>query len=261
MIDLHCHILPGLDDGAQDPDQSLEMARIAAGDGISGIVCTPHLSPVFPANHRKTILAALEELRSMLREAKIRLDLYPGSELSIQSNLPERIESGEVLSINDTGKIALIEMPTDLFSPNLDKFFWRVRAKGIETVLAHPERNYHFMKDPSVLFQLVQAGVMVQITSASLRGLYGREIRDFSLKLLRHRMVHFVSTDAHSPERRSPRLSKARAITESVAGAEQAHKIFCEYPLLVLRGEVPDLESPIPFKNRMSLVRRIFQFK
>ncbi len=261
MIDLHSHILPGLDDGAQDPDQSLEMARLAAGDGISGIVCTPHSPPVFPANRRATILAAVEELRTRLREAQIRLEIYPGSELSIQSKLPEKIESGELLSINDNRKIALIEMPIDLIPPNLDRFFRMIRLQGIDTVLAHPERNYCLMKNPSALLEWVQAGVMVQITAASLRGHYGQAIRDFSLELLRHRMVHFVSTDSHSPERRAPVLSEARAITESVTGAEVAHRIFFEYPVRVLRGEVPDLMPPIPFEKKAPLLRRIFPFQ
>jgi len=261
VIDLHCHILPGLDDGAQDLDQSLEMARIAAGDGISGIVCTPHSPPVFPANRRATILDAVEELRTRLHQAQIRLELYPGSELTIQPHLAERIESGDVLSINDNRKIALIEMPTDLISPNLDKFFRMVRVKGIDTVLAHPERNYHLMKDPSALLEWVQAGVMVQITAASLTGLHGQAIMDFSLELLRHRMVHFVSTDSHSPERRAPVLSEARAITESVTGAEEARRIFCEYPVRIVRGEVPELVPPIPFEKKTPLFRRFFPFQ
>lgn len=261
MIDLHCHILPGLDDGAQDWAQSLEMARIAAADGICGIVCTPHSSTVFPANHRTTILAAVEKLRTRLREAEIRLEIYPGCELSLQTNLLERIESRDLLTINDNRQIALIEMPTDLITPNLDKFFWMMRVKGIDTVLAHPERNHHLMKNPSVLLEWIQAGVMVQITAASLTGYYGHAIRDFSLKLLRHRMAHFVATDSHSPGRMAPMLSKARALTEAIIGPEEAHRIFYEYAVQVLRGEVPDVMPAISFEKKTPLIRRIFSFR
>ncbi len=261
MIDLHCHILPDLDDGAENWAQSLDMAKIAAGDGICGIVCTPHSSPVYPANRRAIILAAVEEFRIQLREAQIRLEIYPGCELSIQSNLLQRIKSGELLTINDNRKIALIEMPSDHVSPNLDKFFWRMRVEGIETVLAHPERNYHLMKNPSVLLGWIQAGAMVQITAASLIGYYGHAIRDFSLKLLRHRMVHFVATDSHSPGRREPVLSKARAITEAIIGPEQAHSIFCQYPVQILQGEVPDIMPAIPFEKKTPLIRRIFPLR
>jgi protein-tyrosine phosphatase len=177
----------------------------------------------------------------------------------MQHNLPDRIESGELLTINDNRKIALIEMPTDLIMPNLDQYFRMLRTKGICTVLAHPERNYHLMKNPSVLLEWIQAGLMVQITAASLMDYYGREIRDFSLQLLLHRMVHFVATDSHRAGGRAPMLSKAHALTESIAGAEEAHRIFYEYPAQIVRGEVPEVMPAIPFENKTPLIRRIFR--
>jgi protein-tyrosine phosphatase len=181
--------------------------------------------------------------------------------LSLQTNLLERIESRDLLTINDNRQIALIEMPTDLITPNLDKFFWMMRVKGIDTVLAHPERNRDLMKNPSVLLEWIQAGVMVQITAASLTGYYGHAIRDFSLKLLRHRMAHFVATDSHSPGRMAPMLSKARALTEAIIGPEEAHRIFYEYAVQVLRGEVPDVMPAISFEKKTPLIRRIFSFR
>lgn len=260
MIDLHCHILPGLDDGSSDWGQSLEMARIAVMDGISGIVCTPHYSPAFPENRRTAIMDAVEEFRTRLRQAEIQLELYPGCELVIGSNLPKQIESGELLTVNDNRKIALVEMPVEVIPPNLDRFFWSMSVSGIGTVLAHPERNYQLMKNPSVLVEWVRAGTMVQITSSSLRGHHGKEIRDFALKLLRHRMVHFVATDSHHPDRRRPVLSKAHSIAEAIVGPEEAHRIFYEYPAQVLSGEVPDIAPAIPIETKTSIFRRIFPF-
>ena len=260
MIDIHCHILPGLDDGAEDWAHSIEMAQIAAIDGISGIVCTPHFSHAFPGNNLTTILAAIEELRARLRQTEIRLELYPGCELAIDSNLPEKIEAGELLTINDNRRVALIEMPAEVIPPNLDRFFWMMLTRGITPVLAHPERNYHLMKNPSVLLNWIQTGVLVQITGSSLRGHYGQEIRDFSAKLLQHRMVHCVASDSHGPDRRRPVLSKARAMTETIIGPEEAYKIFHEYPVQLLSGEVPDVMPPIPFEKKKSLIRRIFPF-
>ena len=113
VIDFHCHILPGLDDGARDWPESLDMARMAAMDGISGIVCTPHYSRVFPENRRDAITASVEELRIRLRQAGIPLDLYPGAELAIDPNLPKKIESGEVMTINDKRRVVLVEMPPE----------------------------------------------------------------------------------------------------------------------------------------------------
>ena len=157
-------------------------------------------------------------------------------------------------------KIALVEMPAEIIPPNLDRFFWMLQVKGVTPVLAHPERSYQLMRNPSVLSEWVQAGVLVQITGSSLRGHNGREIRDFSVKLLRHRMVHLVASDAHGPGWRRPVLSKARAITETIIGPEEAHKIFHEYPVLVLQGEVPDVMPAIPLEKKVPLIRRIFPF-
>ena len=260
VIDIHCHILPGLDDGAQDWAQSLEMARISAEDGVLGIVCTPHFSPVFPANNRTAILEAVEELRERLRAAGIRIELYPGCELAIAPDLHERIESGELLTINGNGKIALVEMPTGVIPPNLDRFLWMMQVKGINVILAHPERNYPLMKNPSVLFEWIQAGALVQITGASLTGHHGKEVQKLSLGLLRHRMVHFVASDSHGPARRTPMLSRARTIAESVIGSEEAHKIFCEHPAGILDGEFPDVAPAIAFEKKTPLIRRIFSF-
>ena len=260
MIDLHCHILPDLDDGAEDWAESIEMARIAAEDGISGVVCTPHQSPDFPGNLRNIVLASVEELRTKLSEAEIRLELYPCCELAIDRNLSEKIESGESLTINDNRKTALVEMPADVIPPDLSGFFRTLQAKGINIVLAHPERNYLLLKDPTELLKWIQAGIMVQITGGSLNGYYGEEILDFSLELLRHRMVHFVASDSHSRDMRRPVLSNARAITEEIIGPGEAHKIFHEYPISVLQGQVPDTPPPIPMEKKTPLIRRFFPF-
>ena len=261
VIDLHCHILPSLDDGAEDFEQSLQMARMAVLDGISGIVCTPHLSTSFPGNNRKVILAAVEALRSRLMDEGIELALYPGCELVIDSDLPEKIEAGEMLTLNDTGNSALIEMPVGMVPPHIVKFFWMMQLKGITPILAHPERNHQLLKTPSILLKWIEAGVLVQITGDSLRGHYGGKIRDFSLKLIKHGMVHFVGTDSHSPGRRRPVLSEARAIVESTIGAEEAQKIFDEYPAEVLDGKIPNAIPAIPFeKKTCSFIRRIFPF-
>ena len=260
MFDVHCHILPGLDDGAENWAESIEMARIAAADGISGVVCTPHQSPDFPENLRYKVIASVETLRTKLREAAIGLQLYPGCELAIDPNLPAKIESGESLTINDNRKIALVEMPADTIPPDLAGFFRTLQTKGINIILAHPERNPLLIKHPAELLKWVQAGIMVQITAGSLNGYYGDEILDFSLELLQHRMVHFVASDSHSRDMRRPVLSMARTITEEIIGPGETRKIFCEYPVSVLRGDVPDTPPPIPIEKKTPLIRRFFRF-
>jgi protein-tyrosine phosphatase len=259
VIDLHSHILPGLDDGAGDLGQSLQMARMAVEDGISGMVCTPHLSPSFPGNNREVILAAFKEFKARLVEEKIGLEVYPGCELAIDSDLPDKLASGELLTLNDCGHIALIEMPVELIPPHMNTFFWTMQVKGLTPILAHPERNYLLVREPSILRKWIEAGVLVQITGGSLKGHYGKRIRDFSSMLLKQRMVHFVSTDSHGPDMRRPVLSEARRIVESVVGIEESQKIFNENPVEVVNGRVPDVTPVVAEEVRKSsLVRRIF---
>ncbi len=262
VIDLHCHILPGLDDGPQDWEESVQMARMAIKDSISGIVCTPHLTPVYPENDRAAILASLEQFRSRLEQAHIPLELYPGAELAIDPYLPERIDSGEIMSINDTRCFALIEMPVEIIPPHLDRFFWSMQSKGVGIVLAHPERNSALMKDKSLLFKWVSAGVLVQITASSLEGEMGRSTRDFAIGLLERRMVHVVDSDSHGPTRRRPALSAARAVVESVIGKEEADKIFYDNPRRLLAGVEPDCAPPLlQSPGKTSFLKRLLPFR
>ncbi|MDA8307930.1 MAG: hypothetical protein M0Z81_14000 [Deltaproteobacteria bacterium] len=261
VIDFHCHILPDLDDGAPDWEHSVEMARIAVADGISGIVCTPHLSPVFPDNDRKAVMASVEQLRIRLRKAEIPLELYPGAELAIDSDLGEKIKSNEVMTINDNRNVALIEMPVETIPPNIERFFWSIQSTGIDIVLGHPERNPCLMKDPSILFRWIQRGVMVQVTASALAGKHGHQVRDFTVNLLKRRMIHLVASDSHGPTRRRPGLSAARAVVESVIGKEEAHKIFCENPQQLLLGTVPDFAPPLQALKKTSFLQRILTLR
>ncbi|MGC9195053.1 MAG: tyrosine-protein phosphatase [Syntrophobacteraceae bacterium] len=260
MIDFHCHILPGIDDGARDLDESVAMAKIAVEDGISGIVCTPHVSTVFPDNNRARVLDCVEQLRTRLFEEAIPLEIYPGSELAMDSDLGEKLESRELLSVNDNHNVALVEMTVDIIPPNIERFFWSVESAGIDIVLAHPERNPYLMKDPSRLLKWVQMGIMIQITASALEGKHGSRVSDFVKNLLRRRMVHLVASDAHSPQRQRPLLSKARAVAESVIGKEEARKIFCDNPRQLLLGNVPYLASPIEKIEKTSFLGRIVAF-
>jgi len=261
VIDLHCHILPGLDDGAHDWEESVQMARMAVEDSISGIVCTPHLTPVYPENHRAAILASVEQFRSRLEQAQIPLELYPGTEFAIDPHLPEGIDSGELMSINDTRCFALVEMPVEVTPPNLDRFFWSMQSRGIGIVLAHPERNSALMKDKSLLLKWVAAGVLIQVTASALEGDMGRSTRDFAIRLLERRMVHVVASDSHGPTRRKPVLSAARAVVESDLGKEEADQIFYDNPRRLLAGIEPDCARPLQSPGKTSFLKRLLPFR
>lgn len=264
MIDLHSHILPGLDDGADSWEQSIEMARRAAADGIAAIVCTPHWVPGKYDNGRDVILERLDELRQRLADAAIPLAVHPGSELRLDPSLPNRIAAGNVLTVNDAGVYALIELPEETLPEVLETFLWQLQIEGITPILSHVERNAALRQAPGRLERLVASGILTQITAASLLWEFSREIKECSLRLLQARLVHMVVTDAHGLRMRTPHLSAARQVVADVLGAGEAHRLFVEIPDRVLRGQPvvsgepagPTAAAARPFWRRVMAMAR-----
>lgn len=263
MIDLHSHILPGMDDGAIHWDQSLQMARMAVEDGIKAIVCTPHCIPGLFDNTRTHVLEAVDRFRTKLGEANIPLEVYPGSELRLELDLGDRIESGEILTMNDTGRYALIELPPEMLPPHLDNYFWDLQSRGITPIIAHPERHPVLMRKAEPLWRWVDMGVLTQITAASLTGRFGSAVRKFSVHLVKHRVAHVLATDAHGPKARTPKLTHAYMEVRALLGEERAVEMIQGIPRLILDGEPVSISRPIPLEDRAgeaSGLKRLFSF-
>jgi protein-tyrosine phosphatase len=214
MIDLHSHILPGLDDGAETMESSLEMARAALADGIGTMAATPHVRDDFPtAVEEMERLVAL--LRQRLREASIPLQLLPGGEIALD-HLP--LLDDETLyrfGLGGNPRYLLIETPYLGWPLGIDETFFQLRLRGFSIVLAHPERNADVQADPSRLESLVEAGTLVQVTGASVDGRLGPPTRKTAERLLKLGYVHMLATDAHDPALREVGLASAsRAIDD-----------------------------------------------
>jgi protein-tyrosine phosphatase len=239
---MHNHMLPGLDDGASSWKQSLIMASMAVEDGIEGVVCTPHWVVGRYENTRSLILSALEKLKKKLAEHEIPLKVYPGAELHLDVSIPKGIQAGELLTINDTGRFALIELPQELLPQNLEEFFWDLQTQKITPIIGHPERNAVLLQDPARLYEWVQMGVLTQLTAASLLGLFGRRVQRFSALLVEHNLAHILATDAHGLHVRTPKLSEGYKAIEGMKGEKTAIQMVCETPKRVIHGEpvIPD---------------------
>jgi protein-tyrosine phosphatase len=253
MFDLHNHCLPGLDDGARDWGESLAMARMAVADGIEGVVCTPHWARGSFQNTRLRILETLEVFKKKLEEQRIPLKVYPGAEPRLDFDFVQGIASGEVLTINDTGRFVLVELQTEMVPPNLEKFFWDLQVQGITPVLSHPERNLVLLSDPARLFDWTVAGVISQVTAASLLGGFGTAVQKFTVLLMEHHMAHVIATDSHGLGVRAPKLSDARQEAARIVGAERAYLMVHETPKRIIEGKSVNLSDPIPLKKRASL--------
>jgi protein-tyrosine phosphatase len=252
MFDLHNHCLPGLDDGSRDWEESLEMARMAVDDGIEGVVCTPHWVRGAYENNREQTLNAVEVFREKLDAHGIPLKIYPGSEIRLEVDLHQGIESGELLTINDSMNVVLIELPPEILPRNLEDLFWDMQVRGIRPIISHPERNLAFLRDPLRLFKLTEMGILTQVTGSSLLGIFGERVRRFTILLLEHRMAHILASDAHGLDARSPRLADARKEAARIVGRDMATQMVREIPWQIIQGEPVSTPEPVPLETRSS---------
>lgn len=258
MIDLHSHILPGLDDGAEDPEESLKMARMALEDGIMRVVCTPHWYPGYMENTRHEIMKAVRLFRKELLKNNLPLKIFPGAELRLDAALIEGLQSGKLMTLNDTGRFALIELPEVALPEKLEDLFWQFRLQGITPILSHPERNYALLSNPGRLRGLIKMGVLTQITGASIFGEFGKKVQEFSHYMLRYRMVHILATDAHGFRTRPLCLSRAYRAVEKMLGEEAAWQMVYETPKRIIAGEEVVPLAPIEMETPKSWSRFFF---
>lgn len=225
MIDLHTHILPFIDDGAEDMEMSLAMLEIAANDGITDIVVTPHFIPGSFDNTMEVVLEQCERLTSAMKEKNLELRVYPGNEVFISPETPQLLSEGKICSLNRS-RYVLIELPMSLVPEYTASVLYEVRLQGYTPIIAHPERNVMIGKNPGILAELVQQGCLAQVNATSITGLYGKDIQKVVMSLLDKGLVHFVSSDSHTCSGRSPKLSKARDIVRNRWGKETARLLF-----------------------------------
>ena len=236
MIDIHCHILPGIDDGPADVAESVAMARIAAADGIRSIVATPHFS-YGEGPDIETIELARRALEERLKEEGVPVGLVCGADVRLTYELLEGTEKGDLPTINGS-RYFLLELP-EIIPPNLDNFLHAAGIGGFVPIITHPERNYSFLSSPRKMDGLREAGALIQITAMSITGEFGMKIRGLSEALIRKGLVDFVATDAHGTGHRRPLLSAAYNHLSRLLDKGQVRKIFFGNPEAVLEnGEI-----------------------
>lgn len=256
MIDIHSHILHGLDDGAQSLDESVEMAKIAAEDGITKIVATPHL---FRGNFFNNDINMLEkkkrELSEALKETGNKTELYIGAEVHISHNLIDEIKQNRESLVINRSQYLLVEFPTNHIFAGVKELFFEMMSEGIVPIIAHPERNRVFMRNPSFLYELLRMGALTQANSGSFLGFYGSRVEFAVYQFLEWNFIHFIGTDAHNTRSMSPKLATALLRVSERIGEEGARSLVWDNSLAVLAGEeIAYLPEPYnPQKNQRSI--------
>lgn len=244
MIDLHCHILPGIDDGAPDLDTALAMARLAVKDEITTIACTPHIYPGLYDNTQEGIQAAMEQLRQALAAAGIELELVMGADIQITPDLRKRLQHGEAPTLNGS-RYFLFEPPHHVCPPRFSELAFDLSAAGYVPIITHPERLTWIGDHYRLFVDLALKGVWLQVTAGSLTGRFGRGARYWGERMLDEGLVHLLATDAHGLTRRPPLLGEGALAAEKWVGAEEARRLVEKRPQAVLADQAPDL-VPLP---------------
>lgn len=236
FVDIHCHLLPEIDDGAGSWDDALSMAEMAVDDGIATIVATPHQLGNYAANQGDEIRARAERFQAALRKKRVPLRVLPGADVRIEPGMIGKIRTGEVLTLADRGRHVLLELPHEVFLP-LDRLLREMNSAGLVGILSHPERNQGILARPGVVRSLVDSGCLIQVTAGSLTGAFGSRCRNLADSLVKQGLVHFVSTDAHSPRSRPPLLGEAFDRVAEMAGRSLAEEWFCGNPASIAAGK------------------------
>ena len=245
MIDLHCHMLPGIDDGAPDEATSLEMARIAVADGIRVTACTPHIYPGLYENDAAGIKQRVMALQRRLFDEKIDLRLTLGADAHLTPELLGRLRAGTAPSLAG-GRYFLLEPPHHVAPPRFTESMFEFAAAGYTAVLTHPERLTWIRGHYDVFVSLVKGGVWMQVTAGSLTGRFGKEARYFGEKMLDEGLVHLLATDAHGVKHRAPLLAEGREAAAKRVGAEEAQRLVVDRPQAILDNRRPAEVEPVP---------------
>ncbi|MFC0187163.1 tyrosine-protein phosphatase [Fictibacillus aquaticus] len=248
MIDIHCHILPGVDDGPAEMSEAIELAEHAVQEGITTIIATPHHNSRY-SNNKSKILDEVQRLNKALTDRNIPLNVLPGQEIRIIGEFLNAYETDELLTVNNGNQYVLVELPFSEVPHYTEQLLFDIQLKGLVPVIVHPERNTELMNNPDRLYKLVKNGALTQITSGAYVGKLGRKVKSFSRKIIEHNLAHFIASDAHDIHKRGFYLRQAYEQIQKEFGTSTRY-YFEENAELLTAGKNVMKEVPEKFKKR-----------
>ncbi|MGI8825793.1 MAG: tyrosine-protein phosphatase [Chloroflexota bacterium] len=256
MIDLHNHILPGLDDGAADLEESVDIARRFVEEGVATVAATPHFNPFRPDQNGQPVRERVEEVQAALRSRRIDLTVLSGNEILLSPDLPDLLRSGAALSLGDSTAI-LVEFSFEHRPTFLEDTLFRLEVAGYRPVLAHPERYGYVQRDVDSTADLAGRGVALQLTAASLFGGYGQRARRTAEHLLLRGRYACAASDRHHPEQARSLRDLHNKIAQ-LRDIETADLLLIENPRRLLDGERVRLPAPVEEPRQRSFLNRLF---
>lgn len=246
MIDIHCHMLPGIDDGARDLDTALAMARQAVDSGITHTICTPHIYPGLYENTVEGIAEATTAFQTALSEAGIPLGVSYGADIQIVPDLVQSLQSGRLPTLHGS-RYFLFEPPHHIQPPGMLELVHSSLAAGYVPVITHPERLTWVEGAYDQFVEAARLGAWIQLTGGSLTGVWGPRVKAITERFLRDGLTHIVASDGHNLSNRGPVLAAAREALLPLVGEAEAERLLQERPAAVLADLAPDqLQPPAP---------------
>lgn len=198
MVDLHCHLLPGIDDGSKSMEISLRMAREATENGVTHALLTPHHMNGHYVNHKQDVIRRTKEFQKQINAHNIPLTVFPGQEVRINGQLLEALDKDDILFADTAGKYMMLEFPDDDVPHYTNQMIFDLQQRGIIPVIVHPERNTRIMAEPDLIYQLLEKGCLSQITASSYVGTFGKKVESFSRQLIEAGQGYVFASDAHN---------------------------------------------------------------
>ena len=235
-IDIHSHILPGLDDGARDEKQCMEMLKMAAADGITDIIATPHFH--YRRGHAtpEQICDAAKKAQQLAEEAGLKIRIHTGNELYYTHELLETVKAGEALTMAGSDYV-LLEFSPETERRKIKNAVYQFAGEGYYPIIAHMERYQAFQKHPDFVMEILDMGAYYQMNTGSLQGAAGWSVKRFSKKMLDYGMITFLATDTHDMEKRPPVFGKAADWILKKRGEEEASRYFTGNPEMILQNK------------------------
>ncbi len=241
MLDLHNHILPGIDDGPSTMEESVEMAMMAYADGTRTIVASPHNRDVNERSSISFAMSLVEQLNQEIQAKSVPINILMGMENHLEMDTVDQVEKGLALPISGTRYI-LIELPFEFYPFYTEDVLSKLQVNGFKPILVHPERNQSIQDNTQILANLVQKGVLAQVTAGSISGLLGKANQKTAHELLEQNLIHIIASDGHTSRGiRTPLLSPGVASVARVVGDEAARRMVEDIPQAVLHDKAPNL--------------------
>lgn len=255
MIDIHSHVLPGIDDGAKNKEISKRLLELAKESGTTDIIATPHT--LSASAYEKPKWSTIETLVKECQQEG--LTIHPGAELEVNWDINELIKKDSFEYCLANSNYLLAELPSQMIPNYVDDFFYQLQMKGKIVIIAHPERHPVLQKNPNVLYNWVKKGILLQCNAGSFKGVFGPSSKHFALELLNHDLLHFIGSDAHNLKNRNTNMTRAREIIKDVIGEKKTKALFEINPRFILENKEFNIIEPKPFVvKKKSFFQRLF---